>query len=240
MRPGVPVACGPLPPEAQAEIAAVATRLEAPLVAAGTAVEMTITSDEDRITADVRTTRRSVPQVTLGLRGRHQADNAAVAVAILDLLDRQGHGVPDESVRAGLERPGWPGRLEHFRHGGRDVLLDAAHNPAGARALADYLQRRGWTGVTLVFGAMADKDVRGMLEPLLPLCARLVCVTPPSTRALSAAELATLAGQQAARPLRIEIAPDPVAALNAAVTCDQPVVVAGSIFLVGPLRDILR
>jgi dihydrofolate synthase / folylpolyglutamate synthase len=240
MRRGVPVVCGPLPAEAQAEVAAVAARLEAPLVEARAAVSLAITSEADRITADVRTARRGLRQVTLGLRGRHQADNAAVAVAILDLLDRQGHGVPDEAVRTGLERPGWPGRLEHFRHGGREVLLDAAHNPAGARALADHLRRRGWTDVTLVFGAMADKDVGGMLEPLLPLCARLVCVTPPSPRALPAAELATLAGQQAARPRRIEITPDPVAALGAAVTWDQPVVVAGSIFLVGPLRDILR
>jgi dihydrofolate synthase / folylpolyglutamate synthase len=240
MRAGVPVVCGPLPAEAHAEVVAVAARLEAPLVEARAAVSLAITSDADRITVDVRTARRALPQVTLGLRGRHQADNAAVAVAILDLLDGQGHDVPDAGVRAGLEQPGWPGRLERFHHAGRDILLDAAHNPAGAQALADHLRRRGWTAVTLVFGAMADKDVTGMLEPLLPLCARLICAAPPSPRAMPAAGLAALAHRLAARPPRIDIEPDPVAALGAAVTGEHPVVVAGSIFLVGPLRDILR
>ena len=71
-----------------------------------------------------------------------------------------------------------------------DVLLDAAHNPAGARALADYLREIGWTDVTLVVGVMRDKDVSGMLSALLPCCTTLVCTTPPSPRALAAEALA--------------------------------------------------
>jgi dihydrofolate synthase / folylpolyglutamate synthase len=240
MRSGVPVVCGPMPAAAAAAIAEAAACLEAPVIDATAVAAMTIIADEDRITADLRTARRALSQVTLGLRGRHQADNAAVAVAILDLLDRLGHRVTDDSVRAGLEQPGWPGRIEMFRHAGREVLLDAAHNPAGAQALADHLRRRGWTDVTLVFGAMADKDVAGMLDPLLPLSARLICVAAPTPRAMPAEALAGLARGRAARALRIEAMPDPAAALREAVTTDRPVVVAGSIFLVGPLRDILR
>jgi dihydrofolate synthase / folylpolyglutamate synthase len=240
IRASVPVVCGPLPAEARAEIANVASGLAAPLVDAGAAVMMTVTAEDDRLTVDVQTARRSLRQVTLGLRGRHQVGNAAAAVAILDLLDQQGYRVPDESVRAGLERPGWPGRLEHFEYAGREVLLDAAHNPAGALALADHLRRRGWTDVTLVFGAMGDKDVAGMLDALLPVCGRLICVTPPSPRAVPAAELARLARDRASQPLPIDAEPEPAVALRAAVRDERPVVVAGSIFLAGPLRDILR
>lgn len=240
MRPGVPVICGPLPPEAWNEIAAAAVRAGAIHVDAREAVRMTTTAEADRITVDVQTARRSLRQVMLGLRGRHQIDNAAVAVAILDQLDQQGHRVPDASVRAALEDPGWPGRLESFGEEGREVLLDAAHNPAGAEALADHLRRRGWTAVTLVFGAMADKSVAGMLDPLLPLCARLICVTAPSPRAMPAADLAALARQRAPHPVPIEILPDPAAAVRAVTAGDGRVVIAGSIFLVGPLRDILR
>ena len=86
-------------------------------------------------------------------------------------------GVPLDvtAMRAGLTDARWPGRLERVRWRGADVLLDAAHNPAGARALADYLREIGWRDVTLVVGAMRDKDVAGMLTALLPwLCSRRV------------------------------------------------------------------
>ena len=118
-----------------------------------------------------------------------------MAVALLDELARSGIAVPDGAVRAGLSGAVWPGRLERFRVDGTEILLDAAHNPAGARALAAYLAEIGWTGVTLLFGAMQDKDVRRMLEPLAPLCAAIVCTTAPTPRAFAAEELAAIAAE---------------------------------------------
>ncbi len=102
-----------------------------------------------------------------------------------------------------------------MRWRGADVLLDAAHNPAGARALADYLREIGWTDVTLVVGVMRDKDVAGMLSALLPCCARVVCTTPPSPRALDAESLAALASEIAAvarHDVAIAAIADPAAA----------------------------
>jgi dihydrofolate synthase/folylpolyglutamate synthase len=119
------------------------------------------------------------------------------------------------------------------------VLLDAAHNPAGARALADYLRETGWTGVTLVAGVMRDKDVAGMLSALLPCCATLVCTTPPSPRALEADALAALASGLPSAPRRIDVVPIGVR-LAHACSAGTRVVAAGSIFLLGPLRGILR
>jgi dihydrofolate synthase/folylpolyglutamate synthase len=66
----------------------------------------------------------------------------------------------------------WPARLEHLTWHGASVLLDAAHNPAGARALASYLHDRAWHGSTLIVAVMRDKDVDGILAPLLPLMGR--------------------------------------------------------------------
>ena len=88
---------------------------------------------------------------------------------------------------------------------GVDVLLDAAHNPAGARALASHLQDIGWTHVTLLFGAMRDKDVNAMLPALAPACERIICTTAPTPRAMPATELA-----EAARKLvsTVEVVPD--------------------------------
>lgn len=130
------------------------------------------------------------------------------------------------------------------RPGGIEIILDAAHNPAGAAALASYLSDAGWRDATLVLGVMGDKDVRGMLEALLlpssPVWGLVVCTTAPGLRALPAAALAALASDVAGGRVPVEIVTDPEAALDRARRRGRPAAVAGSIFLIGPLRDILR
>ncbi len=107
----------------------------------------------------------------VGLRGRHQAANAAIADATLDALEAAGIAtVPDDARRRGYADAVWPGRLELIRAGGREVLLDGAHNPAGAAALAaslDDLRPYLDAGpLTLVTASMADKDVAGVVAAL--------------------------------------------------------------------------
>ena len=235
IKPGIPVVCGPLPPEAEAVVREIGTARGAPVIAALDAVR--ILRHADRASVEVRSRMRSLDDVRMSLGGRHQLDNASVAVALLDELAAQGITVPDGAVRTGLTQALWPGRLERFARGGIEILLDAAHNPAGARALASHLNDIGWFRVTLLFGAMRDKDVRQMLDTLAPFCEAIVCTTASSPRALSASDLAASAGPLART---IEAIADPAAALERAVEMGRPVVAAGSIFLIGPLRDILR
>lgn len=237
VKPGVPVVCGPLPREAEAIIDEICNARGAPVIRATEAAQITAAHDQ---TISVQTSARTLEHVTLALPGRHQRDNAAVAVALLDELVRQGTSVPDAAVRSGLSDAVWPARLERVTYRGCDVLLDAAHNPAGARALASYLQEIGWTRVTLLFGAMRDKDVRRMLRTLAPLCARVVCTTASTPRAAPATELAASARGVMAPDVPVEAIDDPAAALGQATDAGGRLVVAGSIFLIGPLRDILR
>jgi dihydrofolate synthase/folylpolyglutamate synthase len=234
IKPGVPVVCGRLPAEADAAVRDVAQVVGAAVIDA--LREVQIARDEAG-SLRVQSSTRRLDAVTLALPGAHQLDNAAVAVAVLDGLKHHGIDVADEAVRTGLSKAAWPGRLERFRRDGIDVLLDAAHNPAGARALASHLEEIGWQHVTLLFGAMRDKDVSGILQTLTPFCNAIVCTTAPSPRAFPAAELAALARTMISR---VEPIPDPAAALSHAVSIGKPVVAAGSIFLIGPLRDILR
>ena len=233
IKEGVPVVCGPLPPAADHVIGGVCEERHARLVRARDDVGVTIHGS----TVDFRSRRRALTGVHLSLAGRHQIDNAAVALSVLDVLDDRGMRVGDDAVREGLSRTVWPARLERFTIGSTEVLIDAAHNPAGARALASYLSDIGWTDVTLVFGAVQDKDVAGMLEALLPHARTIVCTTPPSPRAMAAGAVAAHAATSGAS---VEIVVDPAAALTRACALDTRVVVAGSIFLIGPLRDILR
>lgn len=220
IKPGVPVVTGRLPPRAQSVVERVARQAGAPVIRALEAAEIP-------------------PDTTLALRGAHQRDNALVAVAVLDVLRSRGFATTAAAVKEGLETVRWPGRLEHLRHGRCEVLLDAAHNPAGAGTLAAYLGESGWGDATLVFGAMADKDAKGMLEVLAPAVGRVVLTTAPTPRAAPASALGRLA-RGIGRMNAIEVIEDPIEAFTGACAASDRVVVAGSIFLIGPLRDILR
>jgi dihydrofolate synthase/folylpolyglutamate synthase len=179
----------------------------------------------------------------IGLRGRHQAANAAIADATLDALEAAGiASVPPEARRRGYARAVWPGRLELLRVGDRDVLLDGAHNPAGAASLAaslDDLRPFLSPGpITLVTASMADKDVDGVVLALAGSAAlaeaMVICTSLDVPRALPAAELATR--WRALRPGPVLVEPDPIAALEAALGRSGPVLVAGSLYLVGAVR----
>ena len=232
---GVPMVCGRVPEAAARVIREVCESQRAPLIRVSDVVH--IEPRDDGETVDVRIGTRSLDTIRLSLPGRHQRENAAVAVAVMTEVSKRGIPIPDAAIRNGLTEAHWPARLERFVRHGVDILLDAAHNPAGARALASHLQDIGWSRITMLFGAMRDKDVSGMLAPLAHVCERVICTTAPTPRALPADELADIARRYA--PL-VEIVPDMNDALERAIACARPIVAAGSIFLIGPLRDILR
>jgi dihydrofolate synthase/folylpolyglutamate synthase len=184
----------------------------------------------------------------VGLRGRHQAENVAVADALLDALGAAGIAdVPDDARRRGYADARWPGRLELLTVDGRDVLLDGAHNPAGAAALAAALDElRPFLGegpVTLLTASMGDKDVGGVVAALAASSAladaRVIATALDVPRALPAAELAAAWERETGRGSRRRVTaePDPDAALDRTLAGPPgPLVVAGSLYLVGAVR----
>lgn len=202
--------------------------------------------DRDGIEVDLPILGRT----RVGLRGRHQAANVAVADGLLDALAESGIARTEPVARrSGYASVTWPGRLELLRVDGRDVLLDGAHNPAGAAALAialDDLQPFLTDGpLTLITASMADKDVAGIIGALATsralIGATIVCTTLEVARALPAEELA--ARWRVGLPGgRIVAEPDHAAALDRALAGPAPagpVVVAGSLYLVGAARGQL-
>ncbi|HSJ00651.1 MAG TPA: Mur ligase family protein [Patescibacteria group bacterium] len=197
-----------------------------------------VESDWDGIVVDAWTPSRRLTDLRIRLLGAHQAGNAAVALALLDALDaRFDLTLPEAALRRGLAEVRWPGRLELLDASalglGR-VLLDGAHNPAGAAALARALADLGLRRPTIVFGAMRGKDVLGVLEALAPLEPRFVFTRVEDRGALPPADLAA-----AWAPIGgdARTAPDPAAAL--ALADGDPVVVAGSLYLVGAVRGMI-
>jgi dihydrofolate synthase/folylpolyglutamate synthase len=239
IKPGVPVIVGDVGPEAWAVIERVALDRGAELIRARDGVD--VAPLEPDASADniftLRTPVRDYGAVRLALRGAHQTANAIVAVRVLETLDAHGVAVSAAAIVDGLARVSWPGRLERRTlSGGRELILDAAHNPAGAAALASYLTSLGGTPRTLVFAAMRDKDARGMLAALLPSIGRMIVTRATNTRSADPDALAATA-RAIAPALTVDVVPLPAEALATAFTISSRVVVAGSIFLLG---DIMK
>lgn len=176
--------------------------------------------------------RRTYGPLRLALAGRHQIDNALTAVAALEQMEDFGFRLGAQAIEAGLSGVRWPGRLDHLP--GRPlVILDGAHNPAGARALASYLAEREFPDLTLVFGAMGDKSILRMAETLFPLARRVVLTRTPYRRAANPQDLRLLLA-----PLNpsLRVVVDPGRALESALALTPPggtVCVCGSLYLVG-------
>ncbi len=240
IKPGMVVIAGERKPEALEVFAEACRDCGARLIRAWDGVELDAAFEEGRARLTISTPGRSYPACTLALRGRHQVQNALVAVRTLEALDLAGVPVPSGAIVSALTTTRWRGRLQLIELAdGHRVLVDAAHNPAGARSLADYLGEVHPDGLPLVFAVMEDKDRRGMLEALLPHATRVILTRAPTPR--SAAPDEVLADVLSLRPeLRVEIEPDPSRAVELALS-DAPVAcVAGSIFLLGALLPILE
>jgi dihydrofolate synthase/folylpolyglutamate synthase len=235
IKSGIPVVVGRVGEDATSVILDAARAAGAPVIRALQAVSVAATLDGDgRTILDLRTGRRSYGRLRLALRGRHQIDNAAVSVGVLEALEDRGFPLDMDDVRSGLEQVEWPGRLDlRSWPDGRRALFDAAHNPAGAAALADYLREFQPRGLPLVFAAMADKDWEGMLRNLKPFVRRLVVTRPDMRRA--AAPQAIANGARALGIDPVTIVERPAEALEEAWRDGSLVAVAGSTFLVGEL-----
>ena len=215
IKPGVPVLTTTDEPEALAVIEATAKRFKAPFLRVAMNHEP-----------------RNPQHAPLPLLGEHQQLNAALAVAMVGVL-QETIPVSQATISEGLSTVKWPGRLQLVtRPDGRRFLLDAAHNPAGADILANALKKDfASESPTLVLGILRDKDWPAMCTRLAPLATRIVTVAVGSERTATAGELA--AACRAANPTAevIECASFAEAAKN--ITLDAFVVITGSLYLIG-------
>jgi dihydrofolate synthase/folylpolyglutamate synthase len=189
IKPGVPVVVGALPEEAMAVVETVAAGCQSPLIRIGREIDVSGERPEqfvyERVTgSDV--TRRVVSSPFLA---RYQIHNAAVAIGIIEQLQRQGMPISEAHLLDGIAKSRWDGRFSLIRTNPH-IVLDGAHNPSAARALAESLpaldrppqtERRGkhW----LIFGVMRDKRIEGILDPLLAWADEVIFTRPNVTRA---------------------------------------------------------
>jgi dihydrofolate synthase / folylpolyglutamate synthase len=244
IKPGMTVVTGPLLPPARAVLQAVAGEQGAHLIEADRDVQVDAAMEDGRARVTIRTADGSYGPVLLALRGEHQIANAVVTVRLLETARAHGVAMTDAAIAHGLGHTEWPARLELLTlENGRRVLLDAAHNADGARALAAYLHRWHPERPALVISIMRDKDVDEILEHLLPVTSDVFVTEAPSARVMPAAELAKRADRvrfDRGVEQSVTVVIDPAAAVEQALDRADTVCVAGSIFLAGSVRAGLR
>jgi dihydrofolate synthase/folylpolyglutamate synthase len=177
--------------------------------------------------------------IKVGLAGFYQIANATVALEALEAFAEAGYRVAQESLYQGLAHVRWPGRLE-LVHTRPQIILDGAHNPAAARSLRRCLQEEfDYRHLYMVMGVMADKEVAAILPELAPFADVLIATSPVNPRVMPAQRLAEIAQQYCKEVRVIEDVGAGVAYARALAEKDDMIVVTGSFFTVGAVRDQL-
>ncbi len=229
LKPGVPAVMARQRPEAAAVIEARAAELGIPLarVADWRIEQVALSPTGSRF--HLRGEREYT--IECPLAGAHQVDNAATAALALDRL-----GLPAADIERGIAAARWPGRLERIS-GRPEILVDGAHNPAGAAALAAHLDRfYRDRDVTLIFGAMRDKAIDEIGGVLFPRARRVILTAPRQARA--AAPEAVL-GLVEHSDVRVAATLEEALRIARDAAPDAAIVITGSLYLVAEARAMV-
>jgi dihydrofolate synthase/folylpolyglutamate synthase len=230
LKPGVPAVFARQRPEAARVLDRRAAELSIPV--ARTADWLVSDLDIDPRGSRFRLTGERHLRITCPLAGEHQVENAVTAAAALACL-----GIADSAIETGIARARWPGRLERVSER-PEIILDGAHNPAGARALAAYIDRfYGRRTVRLIYGAMRDKAIDEISGILFPRAHQVIVTAPQQARALSPEALRDIGahpGLRTAPTLRAALA-----LVQEDASPDDVVFITGSLFLVAEARALL-
>lgn len=241
IQPGVTTVVAPQPPEA---LDVILKRCEecnvVPRVHDWTTDVSGATSD-GRFTVTFKTATGRYENVLLGLRGRHQITNVGVAVALAESLREKGFRLPKEAIVEGIENAEHAGRLE-LHPGSPSILLDGAHNVSGALALRYYLEEFGTKPLTLVFGAMRDKQLNEIASTLFPIAERVILTQSANPRAALINDLKSLA--EGSKPgfevIASESAADALDKANMMTPTHGLICVTGSLYLVGEVKGLIE
>lgn len=240
IKPGQPVVCGAMQQRVLEVIRRTCRERDATLLDARSAVRLL---SEAGGAFTLSSAERAYPGLRCALPGRHQVDNARIAVAAFErLMARLGFEPDPAAVREGLAAVRWDGRLQWIepRNGMPRFLVDGAHNPSGMAALVSFLRGLPPPPPVLLVGATSGKPLCELLGPLAPLVDGVVVTRPPVERGLDPREVA-----QEIEPLfgRVEELSHPEEALERACAmarADRWVLVTGSLYLVGEILGLLR
>lgn len=232
----IPIITGAKQPIVQSVIKTTAYRLKAPLKILGRDFVVRKGSSQ---TFHYQGMNRGFRDLPLPLIGEHQRENAALALAALEILEERGLlELREDSVREGLRATSWPGRAEIISRN-PTVILDGAHNPHGAESLKNILKTNfNYEKLYLVIGIMGDKDVRGILRRLLPQAEAVVFTKPRYSRAADPESLRKMARSYISR---CYVIPDVAQAIDYVMSEAGPndlICITGSLYFIGEVKEL--
>ena len=234
IRPGVTAVLATQPPEAFAVLIRRCEETGVVPVFEDSAHLIEDTTADGRFCVTFESAGHRYEKVWLGLRGEHQIDNAAVAIRLAELLH-----LPTSAIVAGISNATHPGRLELFPHRPA-ILLDGAHNPAGCRALRDYVDEFAPRPLTLVFGGMRDKQLAQMGEILFPMADLLVLTAVENPRSANLEMLESIANRFAkGTVVRAQSSTQALRMATETTAAEGLICIAGSLYLIGELRPLV-
>jgi dihydrofolate synthase / folylpolyglutamate synthase len=240
IKPCVPVVIGRMGPEAEQVLSHIAKERSAPLWRLGQEFSLERARD-GRLVYRGRT--HVIEGVECGLVGRHQWDNAACALALLEVADQRGITMDEGAVLEGLRTVSWEGRLETIDEAPH-VVLDGAHNPAAAdvlaRYLTDYAIQHPAARIILVWGMMRDKDHRGFIAPLLPMVSEIVLTQAALARSATAHELRAALDEWSGPVLEAMLPTDALTLARSRAMSQDLICIAGSLMLLGDIKAAIR
>ncbi len=251
IKPDTPVVSGADADESIDVISKASRQAAVPLYLSGRDFSGTRTMDGCWNYAGINNNHNNLP---LKIKGTHQVDNSAIALAAIELIKKHGFEVTDQVLKTGLRKVTWPGRLETIQTGAdnqtsghltitekRFFLLDGAHNPAGVEALRLALTNEfSYDRLILIWGAMADKDLKTALDIITPLAGKIIFSRAESERSAEPELLKELLPENIQRitETRKTVKEAIEAAVNFASANDL-ICIAGSLYLVGRARQLL-
>jgi dihydrofolate synthase/folylpolyglutamate synthase len=192
---------------------------------------------DGHFTVTFRTKSARYESVRIGLAGRHQIENAATAIRIAEALNRKGWQIPPAAIVDGIATAQHAGRLERVGF----YLLDGAHNPAAALTLVEYLAEFVKVPVTLVFGAMRDKNLVEMAAILFPAAARLVLTQANNPRSASAEELEEIArAMDVPKVFVTRSISEALTKANEVTSTPGLICITGSLYLLGEAKALMN
>jgi dihydrofolate synthase / folylpolyglutamate synthase len=235
IRPHVKAIIAPQPAEAlEVILRRCAENNVRPRLVADDETEVLGADESGRLRVRIKTGADCYDDVRLRLRGRHQATNVAVAIHLAEVLRESGFDISRAAIIEGVENAEHKGRLELWE-GSPSILFDGAHNGAGARALRAYLDEFINAPVTMIFGAMRDKDLTEIAATLFPAASRLILTNTQNPRAATPEEISRVVPTDLDSS-RITLAPSADDALQLARAQTPPhglIVITGSLYLLG-------
>ncbi|MDH3348500.1 MAG: bifunctional folylpolyglutamate synthase/dihydrofolate synthase [Desulfobulbaceae bacterium] len=262
IKPSIPLVSAAGPDESREVIMNTCAQVKAPLYLLGRDFHALAANNDENSTwtysgIDIDNKPWELKELPMALSGNYQLDNGAVALAVLQLLSSKNFTIKPEDIREGLQGVSWPGRLESFykdeqgvisqekprdNKGTRHFLLDGAHNPAGVEALHDALEQSFTRNrLILVWGAMGDKNIHDTLATIAPLAHTIIFTQPESERSATPEHLrATLATDLQERAICIESVAEAIERAESSANDEDLICIAGSLYLVGAARSILR